>query len=81
MLMESLTQSIKGSWNAEEVISIFIVIDLWKKSDFYSLMDVALKFLDQVFFSDHLIFFSPSPFFLLRFINMLCTLSPCRSVV
>lgn len=64
MLMESLTQSIKGSWNAEEVISIFIVIDLWKKSDFYSLMDVALIVSRSSFLFRPLDLLFPSPIFL-----------------
>ena len=64
MLMESLTQSIKGSWNAEEVISIFIVIDLWKKSDFYSLMDVALIVSRSSFLFRPLDLLSPFPIFL-----------------
>lgn len=64
MLMESLTQSIKGSWNAEEVISIFIVIDLWKKSDFYSLMDVALIVSRSSFLFRPLELLFPFPIFL-----------------
>ena len=74
-------QSIIGSWNAEEVISIFIIIDLWKKSDFYSVMDVALIVSQSSFLFRPLVLLSTSPFFLLRFINMLCTLSLCWSVV
>lgn len=64
MLMESLMQSIKGSWNAEEVISIFIIIDLWKKSDFYSVMDVVLIVSHSSFLFRPLVLLFPFPIFL-----------------